>query len=481
MNFFYFKKTKLARAFAAAATLASVLIVLPVPSVAANRQVEAQETKGVEQSQAKPSSPVSQGERYDLPSIIRYALKHNPDLKIAGRNIETETYGIDSAKADRAPKINFGAGITRYRYDTPIAPVIIELPLTPSTEFPPFRRTIQDTAVSFQFPLFKGGRLVRGVTIAEVRKAIAQDSYRMTRQDLVYNLTGLYYKIEQLEALIRANNASVEQLESHKKNVELYVKTGTAPRLDLLKTEVELSHALENRLLVQNNLASAYELLKTLMGMDDMGRDIVVVEDKNAAPFSAVLDDSLRKAFAQRSDYRAVANKKLIAEMQVKIAQGKRLPEIAAMGQYGGKAGSDTGFREDWYYGLRFTIPLLDGGLIRSEINKQKVELEKVKEEERSLRLAITRDVRDAHLNIANAEERIDVTGKAIESAEENLRVERLKYETGAGTTTDVIDAETASLRAETDYCQAVFDKAVAVAYLKKAMGEDEYNEEVHE
>lgn len=126
-------------------------------------------------------------------------------------------------------------------------------------------------------------------------------------------------------------------------------------------------------------------------------------------------------------------------------------------------------------------MPLLDGGLIRSEINKQKVELEKVKEEERSLRLAITRDVRDAHLSIANAQERIDVTRMAIESARESLRVELLKYETGAGTNTDVLDAQTASLRAETDYCQALFDKEAAIAYLKKAIGEDEYNEEVQE
>ena len=92
------------------------------------------------------------------------------------------------------------------------------------------------------------------------------------------------------------------------------------------------------------------------------------------------------------------------------------------------------------------------GGLISSEIDKERTELHKAIEEERSLRLSITRDIRDAHLSIANALERIEVTGKAIESARENLRVEVLKYDTGAGTSTDVIDARTAMLRAEADY-----------------------------
>lgn len=52
-----------------------------------------------------------------------------------------------------------------------------------------------------------------------------------------------------------------------------------------------------------------------------------------------------------------------------------------------------------------------------------------------------------------------------------------LRYGTGAGTSTDVIDAEAALLNAETAYHQAVFDNKLAVAALKKAVGEDIYRE----
>jgi outer membrane protein len=124
-------------------------------------------------------------------------------------------------------------------------------------------------------------------------------------------------------------------------------------------------------------------------------------------------------------------------------------------------------------------MPLFDGGLIRAEINKEKVATEKVKEEERALRLLISREVRDAQLNITNARERIEVTQRAIESSRENVRIELLKYDTGSGTSTDIIDAQTALLRAETDYYQALFDRETAIAYLKKAIGEDEYDGEV--
>jgi hypothetical protein len=55
------------------------------------------------------------------------------------------------------------------------------------------------------------------------------------------------------DKLYFANDALVSQLEIHRKNVETNLKVGTAPCLDLLKTDVELSHAIENRFKVKND------------------------------------------------------------------------------------------------------------------------------------------------------------------------------------------------------------------------------------
>ncbi len=425
------------------------------------------------------TSVVQQDGRYDLPSIIRYALKNNPHLRMSGKDIEIGKYEINAAKANRMPKIDLGGGVTRFRYDTPLTPAVIIPPIGAGTEFPVYRRTMWDAGVSFKLPLFRAGRLYRTVNVAEIKKAMAEDFYRTNRQELIYNITSVYYKIAQLEKLFLANEQTVRQLEFHKKNVELFLRTGTVARLDLLKTDVELAHAMEGKLIVRNNLAGTYELLRALMGMDNTDNEIFIVAEDATTEIYPLLGESLNRAFSQRPDYKAIAKKKLIAEERVKIAEGKMFPDIFAAGEYIVRAGYQTSFKENWNYGVRFSIPLFDGGLTRSEINKEKAELEKVKEEERALRLLINREVKDAHLQIANARERIEVTAKAIESAKENVRVETLKYDTGAGTSTDVIDAQTALLRAETDYYQAIFDREAAFAYLKKAVGEDEYDREV--
>ncbi len=411
------------------------------------------------------------GPAWSLESVIQYGLQHNPALQISRKNIETEKYNIDAAWAERMPKVDFGSGATRYRYPTPLTPIVITtFPVNPS-DLPDFEKTIYDGSASFRLPLYRGGRIVRNIRIAETRKALAEDNYGTTRQDLIYNLASVYHKILQLQKLAVSNEASVTQLAAHKANIELQLKVGSVPYLDLLRTEVELAHARENVLLVRNNLDSAFELLKNLMGMEE--RNAIAVEDRRSSDTILPKEEqAIDAALAQRPDYQAVARRKSIAEERVRIAQARHFPDVFASGQYSELAGNGTGFKENWYVGIRLTVPVFDGGLIRSEVNRERVELEKTREEERQVRLAIVREVKDARIGIANATDRIRVTETAIESAREALRVELLKYETGAGTNTDVIDARTAHLRAQSDYFQAIYDREVALAALRKATGD---------
>lgn len=412
---------------------------------------------------------------YTLSDAIEFAVKNNPRIIQSSKDVEIGTYGISEAKANKMPRLDFNSGATRYRYASPITP-ISGSPIKGSG-FPEFDSNIYDFGVSFILPLYRGGRLDAGVTIAEIKKSIAEDMFRMSKHDLIYNFTNVYYKIYQLEKLLDANEASVKQLEAHKKNVELFLKAGTVPKVELLKTEVELAHAKQNVIVARNSIESAYELLKTLMGIEDINRKISLVHENSPADKYPALEEAINRAFSLRPDYNAVSKKKKVVEEKVNFAQGKRLPSVYLSSEYSERSGDSFEFKENWNLALRLSVPIFDGGLIRSEISKLKKEMEKVREEERSLRLDIIREIKDSYLNIENAGERIRVLQKAVEEAKENLRIEFLKYETGSGTSTDVIDSQTMLLRAETDYLQAIYDKNIAIASLRRAIGEDIYEE----
>ncbi|MFO0753777.1 MAG: TolC family protein [Thermodesulfovibrionales bacterium] len=413
---------------------------------------------------------------YTLSEAVSFALKNNPGVRASGKDIESSSHGIAVAKAERLPTLTLNSGVTRYRYPAPVTP-ISGSPLQ-GAAFPEFEKTLYDAGVSFFISLYRGGRLDRGVRIAEISRAIAEDLYRADRQDLIYNVTSTYYKIAQLGKLLGAAEASVEQLAAHKRNVELFLKAGTAPRVDLLKAEAERAHAQQSAIAVRNSRESAYELLKALMGVEGREERISIVPDEEVSPVNSDRETSLARALSLRPDYRALLKRQERAEERVKFAEGRRLPHVYAVGEFSERSGEGFSFKENWNFGVRLSLSLFDGGLIKEEAGREGVEREKLKEEERALRLAIIREVTDARLAVVDARERVEVAQRAIDSARETFRIESLKYEAGKGTGTDVIDAQAALLRAESDYYQAFYDMRTAGASLRKAVGEDTYREE---
>lgn len=407
---------------------------------------------------------------FGLSSLIRYAVTHNPAMRMARQNIEIEAQGLKAAQADRMPRIDVTGGYTRYRYPAPLTPIVIE-GSPASIDYPDFEKNVYDGFAVFSLPLFKGGRLLRGVTIAGLRKSMAQDFHTRNLHELVYNVTALYCKLGQLDQLLRAGEAQVKALQAHSRDVVSFLKAGTAPKLDLFKADTELAAARERTIQTRNSISSTKELLKSIIGMDDPGELRIVFDDQSPTDNTPLKPD-LERALAARPDYRAALSKVKMIEERVASARGKRLPDIYAAGDYGGKSGDSFAFKENWSVGVRLVLPVFDFGRISAEVERERYELMNAKEEERTLRLAISRELKDAQTAIVNADERIDVSEKAIVSAKEQVRIEDLRYRSGDNTSTDVINAEAALIRSRSDHYQARFDRQIAIASLKKAMGD---------
>ncbi|MHB8109162.1 MAG: TolC family protein [Syntrophorhabdaceae bacterium] len=418
-------------------------------------------------SSAQQTDPVNS---FDLPSLIRYAIKHNPALSMTRQTIEIENQGLKSAQAERMPRIDVTGGYTRYRYANPLTPIVIEPPLT-SVDLPDFERNVYDGFATFSVPLFRGGRLVRGVAIATLKKSMAQDFYTRNLHDLTYNVTSVYYKLAQLEQMLQASEAQIKGLEAHRRDVESLLKAGAVPKLDLLKSDTELAAAIERKIQTRNTIVNAREILRSLIGMD--GPDHLRIElhakdDTETGPLTKI---SMEEALARRPDYKAALNKIRMYEERVASARGKRLPDIYASGDYGARAGDKLDFKENWTVGVRLFLPVFDFGRISAEVDRERFELMNAKEDERALRLTVSRELKEAEAAIVNAIERISVSEKAVLSAKEQVRIEDLRYRSGDNTSTDVINAEAALIRARSDHYQALFDRRVAQAFLKKAMG----------
>ncbi len=122
---------------------------------------------------------------------------------------------------------------------------------------------------------------------------------------------------------------------------------------------------------------------------------------------------------------------------------------------------------------LGMTVNLYAGGSTKAEILK--IGHQKSQLEEQRARLAdeIRLEVEKNILDFRNASDRTKVTKDAVGQAEENLRINRVRYEEGVGTATEVLDAVTLLTVAETNYYRSLYDLRRAESSVLYSMGKD--------
>jgi len=97
--------------------------------------------------------------------------------------------------------------------------------------------------------------------------------------------------------------------------------------------------------------------------------------------------------------------------------------------------------------------------------------MKKQTEQARQSRDSVQLEVRQAFLNMKEAEKRIETSKVAVDKAEEDFKIAQVRYSAGVGTNLDVIDAQLALTQAKTNNIQALYDYNTSKAKLDKAMG----------
>ena len=82
-------------------------------------------------------------------------------------------------------------------------------------------------------------------------------------------------------------------------------------------------------------------------------------------------------------------------------------------------------------------------------------------------------EVRDAFLTLKSSLLTIGSTQKAVNSAEESLKLSNLRYTSGVGTNLEVIDAQVSLTQAKYNHLQALFDTEINKAKVNKVVGKE--------
>lgn len=392
-----------------------------------------------------------------LEESIELALNNNQSIKIAAAEYSAAQWALKEAQGAKSFSISLSHSDDWFGGDLPVT--------KNKKEF--------SNAVSAKLPIYTGGKLESTIEQAKIGKEVKRLGVDDTMQQIKLDVTKGYFNILQTRNLVQVSEESVNQLEEHLKNVRAQYAVGTVAKSDVLRSEVELADAQQELIKAQNNQELAMSNFNNIVGMP-LDTQVKIREEMRYDEYDLTLDNSILYALAHRPDGVAAQKSVEMAEQAVDIAKAGQRPTVSLAAA---NTWEDTSFPGDdtstWNVGLTTNWNVFDGNVTRSQIKQAEANLIKSKEQARQTQDGIQLEVRQAYLNMKEAEKRIQTSKVTVEKAQEDFKIAQVRYSAGVGTNIDVIDAQVALTKAQTNYIQSLYDYNTSKAALDKAMGID--------
>ncbi len=415
-----------------------------------------------------PNEPLS------LQKVIEIALANNPEVTAMGWDTIAAQARQEQIFAERLPRFGLVGGYNHHLDEQSLLP--IGQPGDPAI----LSRDIFSGDIVMSLPIFTGGRLINQIKAADLLQQAATHRLSRSKEELVFNVTSVFFSIMAQQHVIESLVFSQRALEEHVKRVNGLIAAQKAADVDRMRTEVRLGDV-RQQLVRENNLLTVHHrILANLLGMDNHTDEFSLQGELELSDIIIVpeLEDAFSKALQGRDDYLSARSTLEAQARNVDAAKAGNWPIVSLQGSYGGRwaAGPTTGTGDEFgdigRINLAMEIPFYDGGRIDAKVREQRVVLAAARERFRKLELQIRLEIETAISNVKSLEERIEAIRKSIAQAQESLRIEQQKYELGNGVIIDVLDAQSALLETETTYYRIQAELQTALAELKLAIGE---------
>ena len=264
------------------------------------------------------------------------------------------------------------------------------------------------------------------------------------------------------------------------------MKEGLATKADLLSVKVKVNEAGVTLIQVNNGIELSRMNLCRMCGLD-MNEPIEVedVSDDNAQIYESIdngnlgnqtADNLVQQAENNRKELQALFLKNKIYDEMINLARSEYLPKLALTGGYLASNPSvfnsfERKMKGMWNVGVSLNVPILTWGDRSYKVKAAKAEACKHRYETEEVKEKIELQVNQCRQKLQESLERYQTSVRSVDEAEENLRYANHGMKEGVITFSNVMEAQTAWLKAKSELVNAQVDVRLADLYLKKAIG----------
>jgi outer membrane protein len=403
-----------------------------------------------------------------LEESVKIAVERNLRLHSAIEGVSGSKFRQKQAVTNFLPQWTGQYGYTRYSYPAFIGNFGGGIGrITGSRDVYNFNTTVSE-------PLFTGGLNLANYRLEKFGVDISKADVETVKRDIVVQVREGYFNILRADKFVDVARQAVKQFEAQLEVSKAFFEVGIIPKNDLLQSEVRLASARQGLVRAENDLALAKSSFNLLLRRD-INEPLNVVDILEYKPAGLRLEDSIEEALRQRPEIKSAGLRVDQANESVKIARSGFFPTVSLAGNYSRSADEHDlqgDLKSDrWTLQALVTLTLFDWGKTAYKVGESKVNVTQAADSKTQLIEGIIFEVKQDYLNLVTAERNIEVSEKAIEQAEENLRMNEERYKYQVATATDVLDAVTLLAQARVDYYSALSDFNIAKARLDRAVG----------
>lgn len=400
-----------------------------------------------------------------LDEAIQLALRNNRAVQISERSVEKSRNAVREARGNALPQIQGNATYTRFdRVATAqFGPQPIRLGNIEN-------RTARITLTQV---IDISGIVRTAVRAASVFVSISELEYERTRNDTILQVIQAYQGVARADEFVRVAEEAFKNAQERRRIIRAQVDAGVAAQFDLLRAETAVTQAEQAVLNARNQRELAAAALNNLLGRE-LNTPVQVVKPTELPPLQeSELDALTQQAYQNRPEILAAERGVELSRVNIQNARRGILPSIVLTGQADFNLNTSTfnPRRESFTGVVVLSVPIWDSGITRAREAQARDDLEIAQLRLQQAKEGVALEVRQAYLNLQDAQKRLTVAQKGLEQAAEALRLARVRFEAGVSPQLEINDAELAFTQAQTNLVNAQYDYLDAYAALQRAMG----------
>lgn len=420
-------------------------------------------------ARAQPGPPAVP-DTLDLKTAIGFALENNFAIRQARERIKQQEGVVVEVSARQIP--NVSADAVYQRNDTSIG-----------ASFPPSDRLWQINLTASQV-VYAGGGVRAAVKGAKLTREAAMLDLQAVINDALLQVRTLFYSVLLASEKIKVQESNLQLLQEQLKTATDRFEAGTVSSFEKLRAEVAVANAKVPLITARNDYRLAIEALRQALGFTtntpEMARKVPnFLGTLDFTPVNFDLQAAFEAARANRPDLERIAKLADARQEAVTTARSTYYPNVAAFGGWTLRKGITNNFGDSdngWLVGIQSQWDIFDGRATAGRVAQARSLVEQARLTLTEAQLAVDVEVRRAHSEWQQASELAEASARVVEQATEAVRLANARYSAGTQTQLDVLQAQTDLTTARTNQIQAFYSYNVAVAALRKAMGQaDEF------